>query len=82
MEEQILKILREYQSSEFNKPIAKEITSHVMEFIEWMDSVENPFSKTFPITKPVQYVNFFEGSKKKYILADIYSFWLTNIHNK
>jgi hypothetical protein len=82
MEEQLLKImipefahLNMVQASK----AAEKIASHVMEFIEWFDCVNNPFSKTIPVTNPVQYINFFKGSKIKYLLPEVYQYWLTNV---
>jgi hypothetical protein len=50
-------------------------TSYPKEFVEWYDSLDNPFSKIIPFTKPMQYVNFFEGSEKKYLLDDVFEYW-------
>jgi hypothetical protein len=81
MKDRIIDIILENGWTDGNQKVAEEIESLVFEFANWMDSVENPFSKTIPVTKPVQYVNFFEGSKKKYVLKDIYDYWFKNIKN-
>ncbi len=87
MEEEILKIMgnnltiTDYMAGIDGVPeTAKEITSHVMEFIEWLQLGLHSFGRIEHIEE-LLYVNFKEGSEHKYTLDQVYQYWLTNIKN-
>jgi hypothetical protein len=93
MEEQILKIIMKYHIDLFMQamgrgyetdkeafiPLVKEITSHVMEFIEWIiadvviDSME---PQKYEIYSPSDRIDIV------YTTEELYKYWLTNIKNK
>lgn len=69
MEEQILGIIR---SGRNFTAMAEDITSHVMEFIEWLQGNE-VFAK---IHNTHLYVDFEKGSKTTFTLGEVYLYWL------
>ena len=74
MEEKILEIIKRYDEMAFSRPseCAKEITAHVMEFIEWI--VENN-------TKEPKWRAFLLDllGTKSYTTEELYQYWLNNV---
>jgi len=83
MEEQMLKIIKSHNGFEsWQRNSAKEITSHVMEFITWLMWKDHPFciegdEEGNPIwgkyDKNFNRIGNFLG------INEIYQYWLTNI---
>ena len=75
MEKEIIDILQanlDYDNLDFNmQQAAKEITEHVMEFIEWLRLNCDTGNGYWDI-----------GDLTDYYDADIYQYWLTNIKDK
>jgi len=83
MEEQILKILIKYKTQKKIYDIAdpeersaKEITSMVMEFIEWLDFGTHDF---YLNAEEGQTGYYQEGSHTIYTIEEVYNHWLTNV---
>jgi hypothetical protein len=94
MKEEILKIIdtyipefsgmvKRYLRSRIGKiRMAEEIDTltheHYFKFIEWFQLGLHHFGRVEHIQE-LLYVNFNEGSKKKYTLEEVYQYWLTQI---
>lgn len=87
MEDQILKIFAENANDANNgqssviiddewSDVAREITSHVMEFIEWWMFGSHPFITWFD--EKGQFITD-EIEPKRWTIEEIYLYWLNNI---
>ena len=84
MEEKIIEILKNHMTYDLKKesefiddwanPIAKEITSHITEFIYWKDRHSGRIYKKYEV-----YVNDIEESQLLTI-EELYQYWLNNVH--
>jgi hypothetical protein len=84
MEDEILRIIFKHKENllestpDFNA--AKEITAHVMEFMEWKDEHCEPVSNSkFKGYYHVDWLYYPNNEAVK--LEDVYQYWLTNIKN-
>ena len=86
MEEQILKIIVKHYDIFGKEPFpmattAKEITSHVMEFIEWL--MWNDDEKfTQGCIKDEKGLRAVDDDNNEWTLDELYQYWLNNIKNK
>ncbi len=55
---------------------AKELHKHYMEFIEWLEMRRDHFWGRVESIDELLFVNFAEGSKKKFTLDEVYLHWL------
>lgn len=75
MEEQILKIIQshfyKFDKTTDEESAAKEITSHLMEFIDWcvMNIVKNRYGR----------YSLIEGKECVLSLEEVYQYWLNNV---
>jgi hypothetical protein len=60
---------------------AKEITTHVMEFIEWLTAFSNKHSQRCGIGWRIPNIDS-QNPYKEYILNEVYNYWLTEVKNK
>jgi len=81
MEEQILKIIRKHDAYlTTSKDMSKEITSHIMKFIEWFKLMDE-------IVPATNYSNLYHWYRKEgnyadmseYSLEEVYQYWLNNV---
>jgi hypothetical protein len=84
MEERILKIITNRINSYLSNPesqqkenAAKEITSMVMEFIEWFTGEKSPVSIMYG-NQPER----FATTKRDYTIKELFQYWFDNIKNK
>jgi len=77
---------------ETNTPLIDEIADEIMkvaeatkemypkEFIVWLVNIDNnPFGKVITGMHDALYVNFYEGSERKYTLDELSEYWKQNI---
>ena len=88
MEKQILKIImereHEYDTSvsllDWKRNSAKEISDIFGRFMEWKE-LHSQFGKIENIDN-LLYINFAEGSAKKYTLSELFVYWNEHINTK
>jgi hypothetical protein len=52
---------------------------HYFEFVEWLFMREDHFFGKVENQKTLMFVNFAEGSKKKYTIEEVYDYWLKSV---
>jgi hypothetical protein len=52
---------------------------HYFEFAEWLFMREDHFFGKVENQKTLMFVNFAEGSKKKYTIEEVYNYWLKSV---
>ena len=79
MEEKILEIIKTNQIflAGHSELCAKEITAHVMEFIEWI--FDNCYLLYPFADSPSKYIVHDEIGDKTYTLEELYQYWLNNV---
>jgi uncharacterized protein YbbC (DUF1343 family) len=74
MEESILKIIESHYPEDIDV-VAKEITSHVMEFIEWLGEHYNYGRKSWMVRYADQRIRYNWKTTE-----EVYQYWLKNIY--
>jgi hypothetical protein len=82
MEEEVLKIINSRTCNcsackqEYVTKIDEMTCKHYFEFAEWLFMREDHFFGKVENQKTLMFVNFAEGSKKKYTIEEVYDYWL------
>jgi hypothetical protein len=81
MEDQILKILQS-SGKKFLYEDAKEITEHIMEFIEWL-TINTMRATTYsPMFYLLKFPEHHADTSKELHIKEVYEYWLNNVNKK
>ena len=76
MEEQVKLIIDKWSLGMVHDDCAKELTSMVMEFIEWLEFGDHKFYPNAEKNKTGYYT---EGSHRIYTTNELFEYWINNI---
>jgi len=70
----------EFMESYVSLKVAEATEMYPKEFIVWLVNIQdNPFGKVITGEHDALYVNFYEGSERKYTLDELSEYWKQNI---